>query len=99
MIDVNIRIQPYECYARSEGHAESRRCAAVSGLMYTLIGACTNLLGDVKHREDKGNIEVSYVTASAKNKRLAETIFTVVAIGLVQIANTYPDDVRVVVEE
>lgn len=85
-------------YINVQGHADYAEsgkdivCAAVSTLTYTLISSINALTDDViEVGDDPGNIFVKLKSLSDKGRLLIDSFF----IGVCEIANEYPQCVRI----
>lgn len=85
----------------SEGHADYNPgndivCSAVSALSYALLGTLENI-GDLEVKKEIKDGDM-LIQVNAKDKTvhaLANTVFTTVFIGLMQLEVTYPEHVKV----
>lgn len=67
-------------------------CAGVSALTQTLIGSIKDLTSDkIKYKISPGGVEILYGNLSEKSRTLVDSFF----IGILQIADEYPDNVRI----
>lgn len=76
----------------AEGHAtgSERVCAAVSGLLYALLGYLENIGGDYSSMVEDGSVVVR-VARSEKT----DSAFDLVLIGLLQIEKAEPEYIKV----
>lgn len=91
---------------RSEGHADYRPgndpvCAAVSALLYTLLGALENLTQGGKRDETiaSGCFFLRYAPGSAEDASVAALLFDMTLIGLLQLEAAHPAHLTVQAEE
>lgn len=80
-------------HARYSPHGQDIVCAGVSAIVYALIGWLENCFGDTKFVsiDERGG----KVTISAQGDAFVATAFYMAAIGIEQIANTYPAHVNI----
>ncbi len=102
MITVKISYKENVFRAVTDGHADFNPgndivCASVSALMFQLKGAVENLLdgGGKRYRAEPGHFEVKYIAHNGDEGYKASIIYNSIIIGMLQIAETYPDHVRV----
>ena len=95
MIAVNVR-QDGITVSGHAGYAEAGKdivCAGVTALMQTLIGSIKGLTGDkIQYEISPGRADIYYRDLSEAGRLLVDSFF----IGICQIANEFPDNVRVV---
>ena len=94
-----IEISRHPGGIKVKGHAgyaepgEDTVCAAVSGLVFTLIESITELTEDeLTHDIEYGNTEINYGIISEQTKLLIDSFF----VGVTGISETYPQYVRVI---
>lgn len=80
----------------SDGHAETDVCAAVSALLYTLMGSWENQLDQGKkcNKVSDGHFDVRYVPTTREDEAAASVIFNTIVIGLLQIRESNPDSIQ-----
>ena len=67
-------------------------CAGVSALTQTLIRSVEDLTSDkIKYKISPGGVDIEYGNLSEKSRTLVDSFF----IGILQIADEYPDNVRI----
>lgn len=95
MIAVNVR-QDGITVSGHAGYAEAGKdivCAGVTALTQTLISSMKGLSRDkVKYEISPGRADIHYRDLSEAGRLLVDSFF----IGICQIANEFPDNVRVV---
>lgn len=85
----------------SEGHADFNPgndivCSAVSALSYALLGTLENVKdASTDHKIKNGNMFISINPLNKSVHAIANTVFTTVFIGLMQLEVTYPEHVKV----
>lgn len=80
-------------HARYSPYGQDIVCAGVSAIVYALIGWLENCFGDTKFVSiDERDGEV---IISAQGDAFVATAFYMAAIGIEQIANTYPAHVNI----
>ena len=98
MITVKIGKKERVYRATTKGHAEGNpiACAATTCLMNTLRGSIENLTetGVKKYRVDKGIFDVKYIAQDAEDDALAAVLFNNAIIGMLQLQETYPEQVK-----
>ena len=79
---------------RLTGHATGSEqvCAAISGIVYSLLGYLDNQPEEAETREEPG-----YALASDGRGAALDAAFDMAVIGLLQIAQEFPDHVKVTV--
>lgn len=90
-----------------KGHAGARTlgeydmvCAAISGIVYTALGALDELCGINTYREADGHIEMMLPVIFEQNvKEKASVILKTMEIGLKQIEKQYPRFIRTACRE
>lgn len=82
------------CTLEAKGHATgaSDVCAGVSAILYTLAGYLRNHDVDATVKLEPGDAFIEFEEDSATH-----TAFEMAVIGLVQIADSYPDNLRIIV--
>lgn len=98
MITVKVSHKNKVIRVTSEGHAESRVCAAVSALLYSLMGSWENQLDGGKKcfKVSDGHFDIRYVPATPEDEAAAAVIFNTVLIGLMQISKSHPDEIKII---
>lgn len=101
MIRVKIRNENGHYSAVSDGHAgwcagNDIVCAAVSAIMFTLMGAIENLsmAGLRENGIADGHIDISCKPKSDEDRFVASVLFNAAIIGILQLQEEYPDYVR-----
>lgn len=75
-------------------------CAAVSGIVYTALGALDEMCGIHTYREAEGNIDMMLPESLEETpRRKAAIILEAMEIGLRQIERQYPRFIRTVCKE
>ena len=85
----------------SAGHANFNTgndivCSAVSALSYALLGTLSNIPGlKIEKEVGDGKMDIFISSDNQEVRKIANTVFSTITIGVRQIAGSYPDNVVV----
>lgn len=107
MIRIKFDITDDSCSMDVQGHAEYNPgndivCSAVSALSYTLVNSLIFFKDkmDLKYKltydEKSGNMQCYVDGFNKMEKSLVGTVFHTIIIGMEDIANQYPDNVKMI---
>lgn len=98
MIEINVSVDPKFVTLEVNGHAGYNPgndivCAAISALAMTFVGATKAVDALVDYKDNSGEF-----IACAESKPETKIILNTVVIGMLQIEKTYPENVKINLE-
>lgn len=97
MTAVAYKMDGGKCSIAANGHAEgsSEVCAGISAIMYALGGWLVNAAQDGKAKVHCIKLDSGCAELSATGGEDVESVFSMAIIGLMQIAQAYPQHVKI----
>lgn len=104
MITLRFTHKENQYRAVSDGHADYNTgndivCAAVSAIMFTLIGSLANLTensSQLRNIVEDGHMDIRFRAVNETDRYVAALLFNSAIIGVAQICEKYPDHVGII---